>query len=105
MNSETALPLTIEYWGQQITLTEEQVVMVLYTNWHDETRWRKVIPLPVIPAFAQTPYHQENQWLLRVWDLEKNAERTYAMKDIHDWVPLSHFSEHVAQLGRKGQIT
>ena len=32
--------------------------------------------------WGKTEYHTENQWLFDVWDLDKDASRTYAFKDI-----------------------
>jgi hypothetical protein len=62
-------------------------VRVLYTNYKGETAWRHIQPLD-IPPRRTTPddqYHP-NTWVLEVWDLDKNAQRSYALKDIHKWV-------------------
>lgn len=75
--------------------SEEQVVYVLYTNWEGKTAWRRVIPFQMPPQFRSTSWHPEPQWLLLVWDLDKKAERSYAIKDIHRWVPQKDFTEEI----------
>jgi hypothetical protein len=32
--------------------------------------------------YGHTEYHKEDQWLLKALDLDKNAERDFAVKDI-----------------------
>ena len=58
-------------------------IKVLYTNWRGETAVREIVPMKVY--FGSTEYHQEEQWLLEVWDLERNASRVYALRDIKQW--------------------
>ncbi len=54
-------------------------------NYRGETSVRLVRPIMV--AFGATGFHPEPQWLLHGWDINKDAERTFAMKDIKDWDP------------------
>lgn len=61
----------------------DKAVTVLYTNWRGETAERIIKPIEVY--WGSTEWHSEEQWLLRVWDVERNAERCYAMKDIKEW--------------------
>jgi hypothetical protein len=39
-------------------------------------------------AFGSNEFHPEPQWLLHGWELNKQAERTFAIKDIKDWGPI-----------------
>lgn len=55
---------------------------VRYTNWRGETAERAIIPLEVY--FGSTEYHPREQWLLRVWDVERQAERVYAFEGIQE---------------------
>jgi hypothetical protein len=64
------------------TVAEE--VHILYTNWQGEVGWRRIVPKEVI--FASSSWHPEPQWVLTATDLDKNAERSFAIKDIHEWV-------------------
>jgi predicted DNA-binding transcriptional regulator YafY len=59
-----------------------------YTNWKGERRVRRIIPKPEQFFFGVTEYHKEPQWLLKAFDVEKKAERTFAMRDIHSWRPV-----------------
>ncbi len=65
---------------------DSQVVTFTYTNWQGETAQRTVRPIHMY--FGHTTYHQGDQWLLVAYDLDKKAERTFAMKDISGWKPV-----------------
>ena len=58
-------------------------VTFTYKNHRGETSIRLVRPIMI--AFGATEFHPDPQWLLHGWDLNKEAERTFAMKDIKDW--------------------
>ena len=62
---------------------EAKPVTIVYTNYRGETAVRKILPKTLF--FGSTEYHPEPQWLLTAQDLEKNAERTFAVKDIRAW--------------------
>jgi len=64
-------------------MTEPAAVTFTYTNWHGETAVRRVLPTGLI--FAANEWHPEPQWLLRGFDLDKEVNRTFAMKDITGW--------------------
>lgn len=53
-----------------------------YTNYKGHTSLRQVIPCD--RWWGVTPYHQTPGWLMRGWDVEKRAWRTFAEKDIHE---------------------
>jgi len=61
----------------------ENPINVRYTNYRGQTAVRTIIPIRFL--FGSTEYHQDEQWLIEVWDLQKNALRTYALKDISQW--------------------
>ena len=58
-------------------------VYIYYKNWKGNLSWRNVKPKTI--RFASTPFHKEEQWLLEAYDLDKNCERTFAIKDILVW--------------------
>lgn len=62
-------------------------VEIDYTNWRGERSVRKIIPEKMI--FSSNEFHKDPQWLLVALDIEKNAQRTFAMQDIHSWKQLS----------------
>lgn len=65
-------------------MSEERIVRILYTNYRGETALRRVVPERI--HFASTEWHPEPQWLLDALDVEKNASRSFAMKDIRAWI-------------------
>ena len=52
----------------------------LYRNHRGEEALRRVVPMSI--RFGATEWHPKDQWLLRAFDLEKRAEREFAMADI-----------------------
>jgi predicted DNA-binding transcriptional regulator YafY len=61
----------------------KQEISICYTNYRGETTIRKIIPQKI--WFGKTDWHPEDQWLLDAIDTEKNAERSFAIKDIKAW--------------------
>lgn len=61
------------------------IVTIDYTNYKGERRKRRIMPMDI--EFRVTPHHTTPQWILHAWDIEKDARRSYAMKDIHSWEP------------------
>ncbi|QTA32355.1 hypothetical protein JHY03_25060 [Streptomyces sp. CA-256286] len=61
----------------------EEAVSILYVNYRGEKGWRRVRPLKI--WFGSTEWHPGNQWLMDAIDLEKGAERSFALKDIQAW--------------------
>jgi predicted DNA-binding transcriptional regulator YafY len=62
-----------------------QDVRIDYTNWRNERSSRIISPIELF--FGSNLYHPEAQWLLVALDVEKNATRTFALKNIHHWQP------------------
>lgn len=60
-----------------------QVVTIRYKNYRGETSNRKIIPQKIY--FGSNEYHPEPQWLLDAHDLDKDAKRSFALKDISAW--------------------
>ena len=51
-----------------------------YVNWEGKTGIRNVQPIKV--WFGETEFHKGKQWFLKAVDVDKNAERDYALKDV-----------------------
>ena len=64
-------------------VTEKDVIKIIYTNYRGEKDERIIKPISI--WFGSTEWHPDEQWLLHAYDLEKNAERDFAMKDIERW--------------------
>ncbi len=65
-------------------MEEKRIVKILYTNWKGETRYRNIIPKSI--EFKSTDWHKEEQWILNALDVDKNADRAFAIKDIKEWI-------------------
>ncbi len=60
-----------------------KAVFIRYRNHRGEESRRKIVPSGI--EFGASPWHPEPQWLLRAWDFDKAADRTFAMKDVLAW--------------------
>jgi len=58
-------------------------ISIVYKNHRGETSMRRVEPLHLF--FGSTPWHAEKQWFLQAHDFEKQAERSFAMRDVRGW--------------------
>lgn len=64
---------------------DKAIVNIVYTNYRGETGLRKIIPKRI--WFGSTDWHPEEQWLLDAYDVNKNGDRSFALKDIRAWFP------------------
>jgi hypothetical protein len=55
----------------------EQVITLKYTNWKNETAIRRVVPIRTY--FGTNSFHPGRHWLLEVYDVEKEDQRTYLL--------------------------
>jgi predicted DNA-binding transcriptional regulator YafY len=51
-----------------------------YINWEGKRAVRTVIPIKI--WYGKTEWHKTKQWLLKAHDIEKDADRDFAVKDI-----------------------
>lgn len=71
---------------QNISGSSEDIkkqVRILYTNYRGETSLRTIIPIKI--WYGSTNWHPDPQWLLDARDIEKRADRSFALKDIKAW--------------------
>ena len=66
-------------------MEEKKKITMRYKNWRGETALRNIIPKKI--EFIATEWHPEEQWCLIAHDLDKDAERSFALKDIISWKP------------------
>jgi len=59
---------------------EDVAARVEYKNWRGEVGIRNIFPLEIY--HGSTEHHKEEQWLLKVWDLDKKDYRTYALNGV-----------------------
>ena len=62
-------------------MNNKECVIIDYTNYRGESGCRVIMPIEKF--FGINEFHPGEQWLIRATDVEKNAERVFAMKDIH----------------------
>lgn len=63
-----------------MTDTNPKSIRINYTNWRGETSERTIVPIEV--WFGTTEWHPEEQWFLRAHDVDKDAVRDFALRDI-----------------------
>lgn len=66
--------------------TDPRIVKVVYINYRREASVRLIIPHDIF--YGSNEWHPTPTWLMNAWDVEKDALRTFAMKDISSWMPL-----------------
>ncbi|MES2814490.1 MAG: hypothetical protein V4720_06310 [Pseudomonadota bacterium] len=59
---------------------EAGALLVEYRNWRGETAQRRIRPVRL--WWGSTEWHSEPQWLLQAFDLEKQALRDFAWRDM-----------------------
>jgi predicted DNA-binding transcriptional regulator YafY len=60
------------------------IAMIRYTNHRGETAVRRIVPHSV--RFASSEWHTDPQWLLDAFDIDRNAMRSFALKEIDEWL-------------------
>lgn len=63
----------------------DKPILLDYTNWRGERGVRRVVPIRC--EYGANEWHKTPQWLMIGWDLEKQAERTFALSGIHSMQP------------------
>jgi len=58
-------------------------IKVRYTNYRGETAVRTIVPIRFY--FGKTEYHPREQWLIELWDVDRDALRVYALAEITQW--------------------
>jgi len=66
-----------------LVIDDLKIVGIDYTNWRGERTLREIIPISI--RFGTSEWHPEPQWLLLAYDIDKQAEREFAMDGIHKW--------------------
>jgi hypothetical protein len=58
-------------------LDPEKVMTAHYTNHRGESGTRRIVPTRI--RWGSTAWHTRPQWLMDAFDLDKGAERTFAL--------------------------
>lgn len=70
-------------------LMEQRAVYIYYTNWKGETAWRPIIPISW--EWTSNEWHPDKQWIMLAYDLDKKAERHFAMLGVSRWLTPEQF--------------
>jgi len=63
---------------------EQKAAKIVYTNYRGETAIRTVVPVKI--WFGSCEWYPDEQWLLNAYDLDRRADRTFALKNIKAWL-------------------
>ncbi len=63
-----------------MVMPEGEPLEFIYRNHRGEVSKRQMIPRALV--WGATEWHPEPQWLIRGWDIEKDAVRHYALNDM-----------------------
>lgn len=58
-------------------------VTILYRNWRGEVSRRRILPRFI--RYGATEWHPEPQYVLEAFDLDKGADRSFALADVLRW--------------------
>lgn len=64
----------------KLTTNGKRVLCFYYVNWKGRSSKRQVVDPEI--WYGTSEYHSGDQWFIHAFDLEKQAWRDYAMKDI-----------------------
>jgi len=74
-----------------------------FTN-HKNIRSTRIIkPLRRSLWFGSITFHPEPQWFLHAWDLMKNDERDFPVKNIHSWKVCDGTSETTVEIQKTSE--
>lgn len=62
------------------------LVVIDYTNHRGLRSVRTIDPVKI--WYGTNSFHEKPQWLLRAFDINKQADRDFALADIHSWEPF-----------------
>lgn len=86
LSGDSICPNKADSASRRLVVTDtRKVITIRYTNYKGETALRHILPLQI--RFVATEWHPEEQWVLEAFDLDKQAERSFAIKDILEWHP------------------
>lgn len=63
----------------------EGMVCIDYVNWRGERSLRRIVPRRLY--LGDVEWHSGTQWILDAWDVDKQALRSFALKDVRAWEP------------------
>ncbi len=71
--------------GDMQKTIQVRMATIRYRNHRGKVTDRSVTPRDI--WFGRTEWHPDDQWILEAFDHDKQAERSFAMRDILSWKP------------------
>ena len=90
------LKKAFDYTLNEKSTQEEPPIKYIYKNWKGEIGVRTIYPLDI--SYGSNEYHTEPTYLLRAWDLDKKAIRTFDMSEL---IPYKSESQLRQYIGKK----
>jgi predicted DNA-binding transcriptional regulator YafY len=72
-----------DFAGEKVMFDISRSVEIIYVNYRGERAIRHILPENMY--WGSSEYHPEPQYLLKAYDLDRQAYRDFAMKDISSW--------------------
>lgn len=67
------------------SISNGSILQFDYVNWKGEASYRTIAPMTIF--YGSTMYHQEDQWLMVAYDLDKTNLRIFAMDQMTNIIP------------------
>jgi predicted DNA-binding transcriptional regulator YafY len=64
---------------------ELPILKFFYRNYKGDAGYRTIKGVPVF-WYGETEFHKGRQWLIKAYDVDKDAVRDFALKDIIEFV-------------------
>ena len=69
--------------NEGLEIEEGRQINIVYKNWRGETSTRTILLIRI--WYGSTEFHPESQWFMKVFDVDKNVERDFALSGLLRW--------------------
>lgn len=80
MASDPSVKTSLGGGAVELSIYNRDTIRVWYRNHRGETALRSIQPKRI--WYGSSEWHPAPQWLMTAWDIEKGAERHFAIKDM-----------------------
>lgn len=74
----------VEGFKDEKAENDKRLVKIDYTNYKGEHSIRNIRPIFV--SWNANEWHPKPQWMMIVWDYDRNGFRCFAMESVHQWI-------------------
>lgn len=64
-----------------LPINEPLIIEFYYRNYKGETEKRRAMPYPNSLHYGATEYHSMPGWYVKMWDVDRQAERDFMLRD------------------------